>query len=54
MAASVNVLLAFMQQAEAQQMTTGGWVFMIGAWTGIISLAVFCFSKVIGNRKKKR
>ena len=53
MAVSVSVLLAFMQRAEAQQMTTGGWVFMIGAWAGIISLAIFCFSKVIGNRKKK-
>jgi hypothetical protein len=45
-------LFALMQAAEAPRMTTGGWVFMIGAWAGIISLAVFCFSKVIRNRKK--
>ena len=50
---ATTTFLALVQQAEAQQMTTGGWVFMIGAWAGIISLAIFCFSKVIGNRKKK-
>jgi hypothetical protein len=53
MASSVNVILALAQQAEAQQLTTGGWVFMIGAWTAIITLVIFCFSKVIRNRKKK-
>jgi hypothetical protein len=49
---ATNIFLALLQQPEAAEMTTGGWVFMIGAWTGIISLAIFCFSKVIRNRKK--
>jgi len=53
MTVSVCVLMALVRQAEVQQMTAGGWAFMIGAWTAIISLAIFCFSKVIRNRKKK-
>ena len=54
MTIATTTLFALIQgAAEQQQMTTGGWVFMIGAWVGIISLAIFCFSKVIGNRKKK-
>lgn len=52
MIATTNIFLALLQQPEAPEMTTGGWVFMIGAWTGIISLAIFCFSKVLRNRKK--
>jgi hypothetical protein len=31
----------------------GGWAFMLGAWAGIISLAVFRFSKVLRNGRKK-
>jgi hypothetical protein len=50
---ATTILLALAQRAAEQQMTTGGWVFMIGAWAAIISLAIFCFSKVIRNRKKK-
>ena len=49
---ATDIFLAFLQRPEAAEMTAGGWVFMIGAWTGIISLAIFCFSKVIRNRKK--
>ncbi len=48
-----GLVLSFVQsQAEAPQMTTGGWIFMLGAWTAIISLAAFCFSKVLRKRKK--
>ena len=45
-------LIALIQRAAEVKMTTGGWVFMIGAWTAIISLVIFCFSKVLRNRKK--
>ncbi len=47
------LVLSFIQaQVEAPQMTTGEWIFMLGAWTAIMSLAAFCFSKVLRNRKK--
>jgi len=52
MAITLIGILNLMQRGEEIEMTTGGWVFMIGAWTAIISLAVFCFSKVLRNRKK--
>ncbi|HZG54013.1 MAG TPA: hypothetical protein VEZ40_18055 [Pyrinomonadaceae bacterium] len=29
------------------EMTTGGWVFMIGAWTCILTLVIYTFSKVL-------
>jgi hypothetical protein len=29
------------------EMTTGGWVFMIGAWTFILTLVYYTFSKVL-------
>jgi hypothetical protein len=40
-------------QAEtvAPEMTTGGWVFMISAWTGILLLVVFCFSRILRQKK---
>jgi hypothetical protein len=52
MAITLIGLLALIQRAAEVKMTTGGWVFMIGAWTAIISLVIFCFSKVLRNRKK--
>ena len=52
MAITVIGILALMQRAEEVKMTTGGWVFMIGVWTAIISFVIFCFSKVLRNRKK--
>jgi hypothetical protein len=48
-----NLLLVIQQTAPAPEMTTGGWIFMIGAWTAIISLAIFCFSRVLRNGKRK-
>lgn len=33
------------------EMTTGGWVFMIGAWTCILSLVIYTFSKVLRGGK---
>lgn len=40
-------------------MKLGGWIFMIASWTLILSLAVFCFSRVLkkgldGEDVKKR
>ena len=52
MIATANNFLALLQRPEAAEMSTGGWVFMIGAWAAIISLAIFCFSKVLRRRKK--
>ncbi len=28
-------------------MTTGGWIFMIGSISAVVSLLVFCFSRVL-------
>jgi hypothetical protein len=53
MATTVNLMLVLVQQTGELQMTTGGWVFMLGAWAGILSLAAFCFSKVLRNGRKK-
>ena len=52
MATVVLYILVFIQKAEEVEMTTGGWVFMIGAWTAILSLVIFCFSKVLRNSRK--
>ncbi|HZG52317.1 MAG TPA: hypothetical protein VEZ40_09280 [Pyrinomonadaceae bacterium] len=52
MAMTVIGILLLIQRAAEVKMTTGGWVFMISAWTAIISLVIFCFSKVLRNRKK--
>lgn len=42
------------ERAAAQTtMTTGGWVFMIGAWVCIFTLVYYTFSKVIrGGRNQ--
>jgi hypothetical protein len=39
-------------RAADVQMTTGGWVFMISAWAGILTLVVYTFSKVLRGGKK--
>lgn len=44
-------LLLMQSETAAPQMTTGGWVFMLGAWTAILSLVVFCFSKILRRKK---
>lgn len=34
------------------EMTTGGWIFMGGAWLCILSLVYYTFSKILrGSRK---
>ena len=35
-------------------MTTGGWIFMSVVWTTVISLAVFCYRKVLQKAEEKR
>lgn len=35
-------------------MTTAGWIFISIAWTTIISLAVFCYRKVLQKAAEKR
>lgn len=32
----------------------GGWIFISLAWISIISIAIFCFSKVIGLAEAKK
>ncbi len=35
-------------------MTTAGWIFISIAWTTIISIAVFCYRKVLQKAAEKR
>ena len=40
------------QQAEAQVMSGGGWLFMSAAWVCILALVLFTFGKILrGGRK---
>ena len=44
-------------QASAQNavgLTTAGWIFLAIAWTTIISLAVFCYRKVLQKASERR
>jgi len=53
----MEVVIAFLLQAEsaaATEMTTGGWVFMIGAWVAIFSLVIFCFSKILRGSNNRQ
>lgn len=53
----MEVVIAFLLQAEsaaAPEMTTGAWIFIAGAWTAIISLVVFCFSKILRGSNKQQ
>ena len=54
MTTTANLMLVLVQQTGELQMTAGGWVFMLSAWAGILSLAAFCFSKVLRNGRKKK
>ena len=35
-------------------LTTGGWIFISIAWATIISVAVFCYRKVLQKAAEKR
>jgi hypothetical protein len=44
-------------QASAQNafgLTTAGWIFLAIAWTAIISVAVFCYRKVLQKASERR
>lgn len=45
-------LLLIQNETATPKMTTGGWIFMIGAWTGILALVIFCFSKILFKNRK--
>ena len=33
-------------------LSTGGWIFMLAAWTFIIALNVYCFINIFKERKE--
>jgi hypothetical protein len=33
-------------------MKTGGWIVMITAWTFILSMGIFCFSRIFKKKDK--
>lgn len=48
----INTPIAFfLQEAVRQQMTTGGWVFMAAAWSFILVLTFYTFSKILLGKK---
>ena len=55
MIAVVFALLILLQTTGTNvspEMTTGGWIFMGGAWAFILWLVYFTFSKVLRNARK--
>jgi hypothetical protein len=32
----------------------GGWIFLITAWSAIISVTVFCFRRVLSTHNQKK
>jgi hypothetical protein len=34
----------------AESLTLGGWLFMVGAWTAIVALNVWCFRRIFQER----
>ena len=32
-------------------MTTGGWIFLVLSWGVILSLVLFCYSKIISDKE---
>jgi hypothetical protein len=51
--AFLYLLTLLQNETAAPRMTTGGWVFMIGAWTAILALVIFCFTKILFNNRKR-
>lgn len=41
-------------QSQPVGMTTAGWVFIAIAWTAIISIAVFCYRKVLQKAEEQK
>lgn len=48
----MGLFLLFFQPTApaASPMTTGGWLFMAGAWLAILVLVFYSFSKVLGKK----
>lgn len=38
----------------ATGLTLGGWIFISIAWTGIISLLIFCYRKILQKAAEKK
>lgn len=38
---------------EAQGLTAAGWFFVALAWTTIVSMAVFCYRKVLSKAEER-
>jgi hypothetical protein len=38
----------------SQGLNLGGWIMLIVVWSAIISTTIFCFAKVLGDKKKKK
>lgn len=51
---SAAILAMQTAPASAQGLNTAGWIFISSAWLTIISVAVFCFSKVIRLAEAKK
>ena len=35
-------------------LNAGGWVFLLGAWGGIIVVTAYCFYKLLATRDRKK
>ncbi len=51
---SVALVIDQTAGAQAQGLSTAGWIFVSTAWICIISVAVFCYRKVIMKSEQKR
>jgi hypothetical protein len=40
-------IVILLQNAARSHMTTGGWIFMAGAWIFILVLTFYTFSKIL-------
>lgn len=51
---SAPLLILQTDPASAHGLNTAGWIFISIAWLAIISVAVFCFGKVIRLAEAKK
>lgn len=48
MASLIDIPVAFLlQDAARSHMTAGGWIFLAAAWTFILVLTFYTFSKIL-------
>ena len=43
-----------MSGAAVAGLDTGGWIFLVGAWGGIIVVTAYCFYRLMVTRDRKR